>query len=126
MTGFNYSKLMENGFLHTSLMVNITLLFLQFVCGAVSVIVNGKQPSIKPNAFFVSSRNLPKTNQFHCFEFTEFSDMVFALSSLWDLDVDGVRTHWVANLYATGLDDKGKEVRHCITVNVYFNPHLVI
>ena len=44
-------------------------------------------------------------------EMVEFADFVFKLCSLWGLDVDRVRLHWTLNLFAVGLEGRGKEVR---------------
>lgn len=46
-------------------------------------------------------------------ELAEYSDFVFLLSKLWDVDIDAVKLHWVTNLFAAGLVDQGKQV--CIT-----------
>ena len=43
-------------------------------------------------------------------ELAEYSDFVFLLSKLWEMDMDAVKLHWVTNLFAAGLVDQGKQV----------------
>jgi hypothetical protein len=43
-------------------------------------------------------------------ELAEFDDFVFLLCDLWGLNADGVRVHWVSNLFAAGRDGLGKKV----------------
>ena len=43
-------------------------------------------------------------------ELAEYSDFVFLLSKLWEVDMDAVKLHWVTNLFAAGLVDQGKQV----------------
>ena len=45
-------------------------------------------------------------------ELVEFSDFIFLLAELWNLDTDSIKQHWVANLFAAGMGDQGREVRN--------------
>ena len=76
--------------------------------GAVSTIINGKQHLIQPNANFSCLSVLRASSQLY--DFAEYMDLVFGLASLWDLEVDVVKTHWVASLFAAGKDETAKQV----------------
>ena len=52
-------------------------------------------------------------------ELNQFTDIVFMLATLWGLSVDEVYTHWVANLLAAGLHDKGQEVNENLLIIFY-------
>lgn len=47
-----------------------------------------------------------------CVDPTDFHDFVFLLGTLWKLDLDEIKNHWVYNLFADGLIDQGK----CVSV----------
>ena len=54
-------------------------------------------------------------------ELNQFTDIVFMLATLWGLSVDEVYTHWVANLLAAGLHDKGQEVIESLLMIFYIS-----
>ena len=74
-----------------------------------STVINDSRPAvIKPNATFAVETELRGSTQ--ACDFRDYNDAVFGLAALWDLDVDMVKTHWVANLFAAGKDELGKQV----------------
>lgn len=75
-----------------------------------SVELQEKEPSVKPSAVFDAAAGLPLGTQCS-FVLSRFSDLVFALSFLWELKRDAVKISWVADLFATGKHGRGKEVR---------------
>ena len=65
---------------------------------------------MKPSTVFHAASSLPLGAQCS-FVFGRFSDLVFCLSVLWELKSDTVKISWVADLFAAGKYDRGKEVR---------------
>ena len=65
---------------------------------------------MKPSAIFDTAAGLPLGAQ-RTFVFGHFSDLIFSLSVLWELKLDTVKISWVADLFAAGKYDRGKEVR---------------
>ena len=61
---------------------------------------------------YVSNDTVPNV------ELAEYSDFVFLLSKLWEVDMDAIKLHWVINLFAAGLVDQGKQVN---AASVFFS-----
>ena len=82
---------------------------MQFLCDAVGVLIDSS-PKMLPSVpclcvqQYVSDGTVPNV------ELAEYSDFVFLLSKLWEVDMDAVKLHWVTNLFAAGLVDQGKQV----------------
>ena len=73
------------------------------------VLLDNKSPHINSNAVFAAVAQSQQSGGVGS-ELNQFTDIVFLLASLWGLSVDEVYTHWVANLLAAGIPDKGQEV----------------
>ena len=79
-----------------------------------SAVLSGKQPSIRLSAMFSYHKEMYHgITDLH--EFSDYTDLVLGLASMWELNIDDVRTHWVASLFAAGLDGNGKKVGLQIT-----------
>ena len=74
-----------------------------------TVILDNMPPHIISNAVFAAVAQSQQSGGVGS-ELNQFTDIVFLLATLWGLPVDDVYTHWVANLLAAGLADKGQEV----------------
>ena len=92
--------------------------FSQFLCGAVSVELQETELSVKPSAVFDAASGLSLGAQ-RSFIFSRFSDLVFSLSVLWELKPDMVKVSWVADLFAAGKHERGKEVRMSYTMRAF-------
>ena len=95
---------------------------LQFLCDAIGVLIHSS-PKMLPSISCLCVQQFIGDGMVLNVELAEYSDFVFLLSKLWEVDMDAVKLHWV---FAAGLVDQGKQVcivtvdnlRFCVCVCV--------
>ena len=101
---------------HTHTHTHTPCCYIQFLCECIRGLLREPLSSSKMSSTFTSvalkelRRMAPSVSLTHL-ELAELDDFVFLLSDLWSLDTDGIRVHWVSNLFAAGRDGHGKKVR---------------
>jgi hypothetical protein len=81
---------------------------LKFLNGAVTVYFY-QPPDLAHLPSVVSLQSLSASDECCC-QANAFSDVVFSLAKLWDLNVHEVKCYWIGNLVAAGFTDRGIEI----------------
>ncbi|KAL5477525.1 hypothetical protein EMCRGX_G024335 [Ephydatia muelleri] len=96
----------------------------KFLCDAVGVLIHSS-PKMLPSIPCLCVQQFIGDGMVLNVELAEYSDFVFLLSKLWEVDMDAVKLHWVTNLFAAGLVDQGKQVFLSATDKTKLSPDLL-